>query len=76
MVGRRRVAGVRSVVGRVGPVGGAALGWNQAYDVPNLFVTDGSCMTSSACQNPSITDMALATRATDCAVKELKRGNL
>ena len=74
MVGCRLVVGVRSVVGRIG--GGAALGWNQAYDVPNLFVTDGSCMTSSACQNPSIIDMALAARATDYAVKALKHGNL
>ena len=74
MVRRRRVAGVRSVI--VGPVGDAASGRNQAHDVPNLFATDGSCMTSSACQNPSITDMALAARATDCAVRELKRGNL
>ena len=76
MVGRRLVVGVRSVVGRIGPVGGAASGWNQAHDVPNLFVTDGSCMTSSACQNPSITYIALTARAADYAVKELKRGNL
>ena len=74
MVGRRLVVGGRSVVGRVG--GGAASGWNQAHDVPNLFVTDGSCMMSSACQNPSITDMALAARATDYTVKTLKHGNL
>ena len=44
--------------------------------MPNLFVTDGSCMTSSAFQNPSITYMTLTARATDYAVKELKRGNL
>lgn len=44
---------------------------NQAHDVPNLFVTDGSCMTSSACQNPSITYMALTARACAYAVKEL-----
>jgi choline dehydrogenase-like flavoprotein len=50
--------------------------WNQAHDVPNLFVTDGSCMTSSACQNPSITYMALTARACDYAVQEMKRGNL
>jgi choline dehydrogenase-like flavoprotein len=50
--------------------------WNQAHDVENLFVTDGSCMTSSACQNPSITYMALTARACDYAVKEMKRGNL
>jgi choline dehydrogenase-like flavoprotein len=50
--------------------------WNQAHDVPNLFVTDGACMTSSACQNPSLTYMALTARAVDYAVKEMKRGNL
>ena len=50
--------------------------WNQAHDVPNLFVTDGSCMASSACQNPSITYMALTARACDFAVKELNRRTL
>ena len=47
--------------------------WNQAHDVPNLFVTDGACMTSSACQNPSITYMALTARACDFAVEAMKR---
>lgn len=51
-------------------------GWNQVWDAPNVFVTDGSCMTSSACQNPSLTYMALTARAADYAVKELKRRNL
>ena len=51
-------------------------GWCQAHDVPNLFVTDGSGMTSSACQNPSITYMALTARAADYAVDEMKKGNL
>jgi len=37
-------------------------GWNQSHDVPNLFVTDGACMTSSGNQNPSITYMALTAR--------------
>ena len=50
--------------------------WNQAHDVPNLFVTDGACMASSACQNPSITYMALTARAVDYAVKEMQRNNL
>ena len=50
--------------------------WNQAHDVPNLFVTDGSCMTSSACQNPSITYMALTARAVDYAVEAMKKGQL
>ena len=51
-------------------------GWNQAWDVPNLFITDGACMTSAGCQNPSITYMALTARACDYAVAELKRRNL
>ncbi len=50
--------------------------WNQAHDVPNLFVTDGACMASSSCVNPSITYMALTARAADYAVQEMKRGNL
>ena len=50
--------------------------WNQVWDAPNVFVTDGACMTSAACQNPSLTYMALTARAADHAVKELKRGNL
>ena len=51
-------------------------GFNQVWDAPNVFVTDGACMTSSACQNPSLTYMALTARAARFAVEELKRGNL
>ncbi len=51
-------------------------GWNQAHDVPNLFVTDGACMTSSANQNPSITYMALTARAVDYAVGKVNRHEL
>ncbi|MFT5141664.1 MAG: choline dehydrogenase-like flavoprotein [Rhodothermales bacterium] len=51
-------------------------GWNQAHEVPNLFVTDGACMTSSAVQNPSITYMALTARAVDYAVNAMQRGDL
>jgi len=51
-------------------------GWNQSHDVPNLFVTDGACMTSSANQNPSLTYMALTARACDYAVRQLQRGEL
>jgi len=47
-------------------------GRNQAHDVPNLFVTDGAAMTSSACQNPSLTYMALTARAAASAVELLK----
>jgi choline dehydrogenase-like flavoprotein len=50
--------------------------WNQVHEAPNVFVTDGAAMTSSACQNPSLTYMALTARATDYAVSELKKGNL
>ena len=50
--------------------------YNQAHDVPNLFVTDGSAMASSSCVNPSITYMALTARAVDYAVRELKARNI
>ena len=50
--------------------------WNQVWDCMNVFVTDGSCMTSSACQNPSLTYMALTARAVDYAVSELKKNNI
>jgi choline dehydrogenase-like flavoprotein len=50
--------------------------WNQLHEVKNVFITDGACMTSSACQNPSITYMALTARATDYAGNELNKGNL
>ena len=49
---------------------------NQIHSVPNVWVTDGACMTSSACQNPSITYMALTARAADYAVEEMKKLNL
>jgi choline dehydrogenase-like flavoprotein len=51
-------------------------GHNQVWDCMNVFVTDGSCMASAACQNPSLTYMALTARAADFAVGELKKGNL
>jgi choline dehydrogenase-like flavoprotein len=51
-------------------------GHNQVWDSPNVFVTDGSCMTSAGCQNPSLTYMAMTARAAAFAVDELKRGNL
>ncbi len=49
---------------------------NQVWDAPNVFVTDGSCMTSAACVNPSLTYMALTARAATFAVDELKKRNL
>ena len=49
---------------------------NQLHGVSNVFVTDGACMTSSSCVNPSITYMALTARAVEFAVKELNKQNL
>ncbi len=49
-------------------------GYNQSHDVPNLFITDGACMTSSACQNPSLTYLALTARASAWAVEQMKQG--
>jgi len=49
---------------------------NQVHGVPNVFVTDGACMTSAANQNPSLTYMALTARAANFAVEELKKMNL
>lgn len=51
-------------------------GWCQAHDVPNLFITDGAFMTSSACQNPSLTYMAFSARAADYAVGLMAEGTL
>ncbi len=51
-------------------------GWNQVWDAKNVFVTDGAAMASTACQNPSLTYMALTARAADYAVSELKKGNV
>ena len=50
--------------------------WNQSWDVPNLFVTDGAAMTSSGCQNPSLTYMALTARSCHYAFEQLKRREL
>jgi choline dehydrogenase-like flavoprotein len=50
--------------------------WNQVHSCKNVYVTDGACMTSTSCQNPSLTYMALTARAVDHAVGELKKGNI
>ena len=50
--------------------------FNQIHSVKNVFVTDGACMASSACQNPSMTYMAITARAANYAIDELKKGNL
>ena len=50
--------------------------WNQVHACKNVFVTDGSFMVSSGCQNPSLTYMAFTARAAKHAVEELKKGNI
>jgi choline dehydrogenase-like flavoprotein len=50
--------------------------YNQMHEVPNVFITDGSCMTSGSCVNPSLTYMALTARACNYAIKEMKNMNL
>ncbi len=50
--------------------------WNQLHAVKNVFVTDGACMTSTSCQNPSLTYMAMTARAVHYAVEEMKKGNV
>ncbi|MGH6781256.1 MAG: GMC family oxidoreductase, partial [Sphingomonadaceae bacterium] len=51
-------------------------GFNQAHEVANLFVTDGACMPSTGCQNPSLTYMALTARAANHAVERMKQNQL
>jgi choline dehydrogenase-like flavoprotein len=48
-------------------------GWNQSWDEPNLFVTGSACVTSSGCQNPPLTYMALTARVCHHAVEQLKQ---
>jgi choline dehydrogenase-like flavoprotein len=50
--------------------------WNQVHSCPNVFVTDGACMTSTSTQNPTLTFMALTARAVDHAVEELNKRNI
>ena len=50
--------------------------WNQVHACKNVFVTDGACMTSTSCQNPSLTYMALTARAVNHAVEEVNKGNV
>ena len=50
--------------------------WNQVHSAKNVFITDGACMTSASCVNPSITYMALTARAANYAISELNKRNL
>ena len=58
------------------PEDGVVDRWGKAHDVPNLFVSDGSVMTTSAAANPTLTIVALATRQADHIVSELAAGRL
>ena len=51
-------------------------GFNQSWDIPNLFISDGSFMTSGGCQNPSLTYMAFSARAANHAADLLENGTL
>ena len=69
---------------RIHEMGGACMGddpgisvlnkWAQSHDIPNLFITDGACMSSCATQNPSLTYMAITARAADYAAKLMEKG--
>ena len=50
--------------------------WNQLHSCPNVFITDGACMTSTSTQNPSLTFMALAARAANHAADLMDKGNI
>jgi choline dehydrogenase-like flavoprotein len=50
--------------------------WHQMHACPNVFVTDGACMTSTSTQNPSLTYMAFAARAANYAFEQMKKGDL
>jgi choline dehydrogenase-like flavoprotein len=50
--------------------------WHQLHACNNVFVTDGASMTSTSCQNPSLTYMAFTARAVDHAVSEMQKGNI
>lgn len=76
----------RKIIGASHEMGSARMGhdpktsvlnkWNQLWDAKNVFVTDGSFMTSASCVNPSLTYMAFTARAANHAVEELKKGNI
>lgn len=76
----------KTVMGAIHEMGSARMGndpktsvlnkWNQVWDAPNVFVTDGSFMVSSSCVNPSLSYMAFTARAVNHAVEELKKGNI
>lgn len=50
--------------------------WNQLHHCKNVFVTDGSCMTSTGTQNPTLTFMAITARAANHAVEASRRRDI
>ena len=58
------------------PEDGVVDRWGEAHDVPNLFVSDGSVMTTGAAANPTLTIVALAIRQADHILSEMNAGNL
>ncbi len=91
MLNAAGLSGVKSTMGEMRPglgiheMGTARMGndpsnsvvnkWNQVHDAPNVFVTDGACMTSSSCVNPTLTFMAITARAANYAVEQMKMGD-
>lgn len=85
-IGAKNIRQRHGMRGQAHEVGAARMGTDpktsvlnpflQSHDVPNLFVMDGSCFPSAAWQNPTLTIMALAVRATDYLKEQLKKGNL
>ena len=58
------------------PEDGVVNKWGQTHDIKNLFVSDGSIMTTGAAANPTLTITALAIRQGEYLARELKKGNL
>jgi choline dehydrogenase-like flavoprotein len=58
------------------PKSSVLINHNQMHDVINVFITDGSCMTSSGSQNPSLTYMALTARACSYAINQINSNQL
>jgi choline dehydrogenase-like flavoprotein len=84
--GAKNVRQLNTIRGNAHEVGAARMGvdqkmsvltpFQQTHDIANLFVLDGSSFPSSAWQNPTLTIMALAVRATDHMKEQLRRGEL
>jgi choline dehydrogenase-like flavoprotein len=85
-IGVKQIRERRGLRGQAHEVGAARMGTDrktsvlnpylQTHDIRNLFVMDGSCVPSSAWQNPTLTIMALAVRSSDYLLQELKKGSL